>query len=96
MICGKVIYKSQTEANHALKGKNKKSRPGKPINRLNTSYFCNDCSGWHIASKSEKRKKGIRAPKTAEDIHSLQRQSRKRKSIDRSVLIIRNYTSKPL
>lgn len=86
MICGKVIYSSRTEANVALKGANgKHSNENK--NRLNASYFCNDCNGWHIASRMNRMKKQKKPEETI---------TNKRKPKEYSFLVIRNYTSKPI
>jgi hypothetical protein len=85
MICGKIIFTSRTEANAALKGANGK-HSNEAKNRLNTSYFCNDCNGWHIASRLARMKK----QKQPEEV------SKHRKPREYSYLIIRNYTSKPL
>lgn len=93
MICGKVIYQSKTAANKALKGANKDRRPGQSVNRLNTVYFCNDCEGWHLASKCKRFGSKTKSTELKTDPKELHPQVMKR---ERATLIIRNYSSKPI
>lgn len=93
MICGKVIYTSRTEATLALKGANRDRRPGDTPNRLNTSYFCDACQGWHIASRCKRK---ARKGKTTEVETSPMEQHRRKSKRRDGFLIIRNYSSKPI
>lgn len=93
MICGKHIFKSRDEASKAIKGANKDRRPGQSVNRLNTTYFCKDCNGWHIASKCKKfgsKKKFTEVQTNPETLHPKQMKR------EHGTLIIRNYSSKPI
>lgn len=93
MICGKVIYKSKSDANYAMKGANKDRRPGQSINRLSTIYYCEDCKGWHLASKCKKFGSKKKFTELHSDPKALHPQIMKR---ERGTLIIRNFSSKPI
>lgn len=93
MICGKVIYASRTEATLVIKGANRDRRPGETPNRLNTSYFCEACQGWHIASKCKRK---ARKGRTTEVETSPVELRRKKDKARDGFLIIRNYSSKPI
>lgn len=49
MICGKVIYKTQTEASAIIHASHNEPRKSKRI-KLKSVYFCADCNGWHVAT----------------------------------------------
>ena len=57
MICGKVIFKTRIEANDAIIAFQKDFRAEAGLNRPSYSYFCDDCNGWHIASKTKPKKR---------------------------------------
>lgn len=93
MICGKHIFPSRDEAAASMVGINKDKRPGRSQNRLTTSYFCNDCQGWHIASRCNKhvsntKSKELHIAPAANDSKKARR--------EQGFLIIRNYSSKPI
>lgn len=86
MICGKIIYKSQSDAKQVIAGVNADKRPNKVINKPHVAYFCEDCNGWHVASRSKRRyfrhnTEQIRTIKNGKKIHPQDQ-----------VLKIRNYT----
>jgi hypothetical protein len=90
MICGKIIFQSKSDAKDHIDGLNlHKKRPGQSKNRLNTIYFCNDCNGWHLASKSFKRSDKYKSDTVNSSILPT-------KSIfdSNKILKIKNFTSK--
>lgn len=93
MICGKHIFRSRDEAAAAMVGVNRDKRPGRSQNRLTTTYFCKDCEGWHIASRNNKH---IPKHKSKELHTDPVREHSKKMRCERGVLIIRNYSSKPI
>lgn len=54
MICGKEIYKSKSEAKAAIQGLHAKRKGGN--NRPICVYFCDECQGFHVASKRKKKR----------------------------------------
>lgn len=92
MICGKQIFKSKTDGAKHLSGVNGDNRPSRKgdKNRLSVVYYCNDCNGWHVSSKSEKRKKGVNAPSGNADF------TKPVKPLHRGFFVIKNFSSKPL
>lgn len=92
MICGKIIYTSRSEASKVIRGVNKNPRHGDTPNRLNTTYYCDACQGWHVASRCTKKKPRTRTVEFKEsnqELHNL-----KMKKFE--TLIIRNYSSRPI
>lgn len=57
MICGKVIYKTRSEAHDSINGQHNDKRPTSSKVKSGYCYFCNDCKGWHISSNEQKRPK---------------------------------------
>lgn len=55
MICGKIIFNSQTEAAQAVRGSNRDGRKTKK-RKIKETYYCDDCKGWHTSSGGKKRK----------------------------------------
>lgn len=93
MICGKQIFPSRDAANFQMVGVNKDKRPGRSVNRLNTTYFCRDCNGWHVASRCKKfgtKNKSTQVHTSPKEEHP------KIMKRERATLIIRNYSSKPI
>ena len=88
MICGKEIYNSRSKANSAIKGANKDNRN----NRLTTSYYCKDCDGWHVSSKSKPKSMWETNHKQEVNIDAMDR--RERKSNSQRWLMIQDYTGK--
>lgn len=93
MICGKQIFPSRDAANAQMVGVNKDKRPGRSVNRLNTTYFCKECNGWHIASRCKRF--GTKSKSTEMHTDPTANHSKKMRS-ERGFLIIRNYSSKPI
>lgn len=63
-MCDKVTYTDRDAAAAAIKGL-QKDKHTRHSNRFpSTTYFCEDCNGWHIASqqRSKKRKPFIGKP----------------------------------
>jgi hypothetical protein len=85
MICGKVIHKSRTAAVKHIQGVYKGNRPH---NTLSNAYYCEDCKGWHTASKSVKAKKNIKPSGSTEDL------SKPIDPLRRGFLVIKNFSSK--
>lgn len=60
MICGKIIHATRQEAKSVID--NAKSE------RLAGMYFCGDCNGWHVHSKSFKAKKGMKGSRVEKKV----------------------------
>jgi hypothetical protein len=89
MICGKEIYRSQTDAAQAMRAINdaNRFRSGENSNRLGTTYYCEDCPGWHIASKHSRK---ATRWKVIDDYH------KPIKPKEFGYLHVRNYSSQPV
>lgn len=55
MICGKIIYSSQSEAKKVLAGVNGDKRPTTVNSKPHVAYYCDACEGWHVASRSKRK-----------------------------------------
>ena len=69
MICGKHIFKSQTEAKNALRGYNNASKfrqGGKNRSKRSptNAYFCDACKGWHVETEGKRRQLTNQQPQT--------------------------------
>jgi hypothetical protein len=97
MQCDKVRYSSQTDAKIALDGINNDAGKRRNKNIVHRVYECEDCQGWHLTSRSKKRKLYERSPKSEEksfeyiikNIDSITKEARKRsKLVDNKILQI--------
>lgn len=61
MICGKERYVNRQAAMTAIAGKVKDNRVTKSQKHSGRTYFCQECSAWHIATnnKNSNKKKRI-------------------------------------
>lgn len=51
MECGKITYKSASEAQVASK-----HLPEKMNKKIRKIYYCHDCNGWHMTSQKPKKR----------------------------------------
>jgi hypothetical protein len=54
MICGKVTYQNQHEAEDSIKGISKDKGATRSKKYPVRAYFCSDCRGWHLTSDKKK------------------------------------------
>lgn len=88
-LCGKIIYKSRTEASQAVVD-SKKRRKLATTMHITSTYWCVDCKAWHTTSV-KKRKKSERKPMNTE-LQTVPKTQVIR--IDRGTLYIKDYNKR--
>lgn len=93
-MCGKITYPTKDQALIAISGSQNDKRPSKTGAKLQKSYYCNECQGWHTSRQKGTSGHVIHFKKPKEFKFAdkkLHEQSQRQKP-----LIIRNFTHRPI